>query len=87
MFYVLRLDIAYILQWIHTYFSSVLDVCYKCLSGCFKSRSSVTYVAIGPTYRRACPWEAEGWNMARRRAQEVEGDGGRGIGGPCLCVQ
>jgi hypothetical protein len=88
MFYLFRLDVAYILQWIHMCFflcfGRMLQVFCKYSSGCFKSKSSVARIAIGPTYRRACAWEAERW---RWRAQEAERDGGGGTGGPFLCVQ
>jgi hypothetical protein len=47
------------------------DICCNCFScfrtyvasvssGCYKSRSSVAHVSMGPTYCRACTWEVEG---------------------------
>jgi hypothetical protein len=65
MFQVFHLDVAYILQWLHTCFSGVSDVCCKCFScfriyitsassGCCKSKSSVAHVVMGPTCHRAC---------------------------------
>jgi hypothetical protein len=33
---------------------------------------------------RACAWGNGGMDAARQWAQEAEGDGGRGAGGPCM---
>jgi hypothetical protein len=78
MFQVFHRNVVYILQWLHTCFSGVSDVCCKCFSrfrtyvasassGCCKNRSSVAHVVMGSTCRRACAWEAEGM-VARARS-------------------
>jgi hypothetical protein len=62
MLQVFRLDVAYVLQWLHTCFPGVSDVCCKCFSyfrtyvssvssACCQSRSDIALVAMEPTYR------------------------------------
>jgi hypothetical protein len=57
MLQVFHLNIAYILQWLHTCFPRVFDVCSKCFncsgykmfsSTCCKSRSGIAHVAVDP---------------------------------------
>ena len=59
---VFHLDVAYVLQWLHTCFPGVSDVYMlkvfqlfqiyvaSVSSRCYKSRSGVAHVAVGPIY-------------------------------------
>jgi hypothetical protein len=66
MLEVFYLDAAYVLQWLQMCFPGVLDVCCKCFnyfghmlqsisSRCYKTRSDVAHVAVGPTAATARP--------------------------------
>jgi hypothetical protein len=59
MLQVFHLDVAYVLQWLHTCFSSVSDVSCKCFSGfgCMLqvfhlgvAKVGLAHTAMGPTY-------------------------------------
>jgi len=79
-------------QWLHTcfqvffvFFASVSDVCCKCLS-CFGRMLQVFYLDIAKVEWVLHMLQRDPPAAATRRracAGEVEGDGGRGAGGPC----
>jgi hypothetical protein len=46
-----HLHVPYVLQWLHTCFPGVSDICCKYSSRCYKSRTGVAHVVVGPTCR------------------------------------
>jgi hypothetical protein len=102
MFQVFYLDMAYILQWLHTCFSGVSDVCCKCFS-CFGRILQVFHLNVAKVDRvlHVLQWDPSaaaagapcmrvGSGRMERGAATGAGsgaDGGKGSGSPRLCVE